>query len=84
MGRVKVDLQTDPIGIEASRIIAAVHQIRRSAALPPHVVPDGALWIVGVQERTAVPGSELRHTVGTLADRRNTLKYALDILIDGI
>ena len=82
-----VDLQTDLIGIEASRIVAPLREAGRYAAFPgltPQVDLDGAQWIGRVQELTAVPGLELRHHVGTLADHRDALKRALDILIDGI
>jgi toxin CcdB len=39
---------------------------------------------VRVQELAAVPGAELRDPVGSLAEHRDALKRALDILIDGI
>ena len=86
-GFLVVDLQTDLIGIEASRIVAPLREVGRYAALPgltPQVDLNGAQWIVRVQELAAVPGSELRHHVGTLADHRDALKRALDILIDGV
>ena len=82
-----VDLQTDLIGIEASRIVAPLREVGRYAAFPgltPQVGLDGAEWIVRVQELAAVPGSELRNHVGSLAGYRDALKRALDILIDGI
>ena len=45
---------------------------------------EGTSWIVRVQELALVPAAELGHRVGSLADRRDTLQRALDILIDGI
>lgn len=86
-GYLVVDLQTDLIGIEASRIVAPLREVGCFAAFPgltPQVDLDGAQWIVRVQELAAVPGSELRYHVGTLAGHRDALKRALDILIDGV
>jgi len=82
-----VDLQTDLIGIEASRIVAPLREAGRYAAFPgltPVVSFEHADWIVRIPELAAVPGTELRERVGTLAVQRDVLKRALDILIDGI
>ncbi|MGB3407485.1 MAG: CcdB family protein [Jannaschia sp.] len=86
-GQLVVDLQTDLIGIDASRIVAPLREAGSYAAFPgltPTVDMDGAAWIVRVQELAAVPGAELRAPVGSLADYRDVLKRALDILIDGV
>ncbi len=86
-GQLVVDLQTDLIGIAASRIVAPLRDEGRYAAFPgltPSVVIDGKAWIVRVQELAAVPGAELHTPIGTLADHRDALKRALDILIDGV
>lgn len=86
-GILVVDLQTDLIGIDASRIVAPLREAGRYAAFPgltPTVQVDGASWIVRVQELAAVPATELRDKVGTLALQRDALKRALDILIDGV
>ena len=86
-GQLVVDLQTDLIGIEASRIVAPLREAGRYAAFPgltPMVEVDGAKWIVRVQELAAVPGAELRDWVGSLDPHRDALKRALDILIDGV
>ena len=86
-GTLVVDLQTDLIGIEASRIVAPLREAGRYTAFPgltPEVSVEGAVWIVRVQELAAVPGAELRDCVGSLASSRDTLKRALDILIDGV
>ena len=86
-GILVVDLQTDLIGIDASRIVAPLREAGRYAAFPgltPTVQVDGASWIVRVQELAAVPAIELRDKVGTLALQRDALKRALDILIDGV
>lgn len=86
-GQLVVDLQTDLIGIEASRIVAPLREADRYAAFPgltPSVEIEGKAWIVRVPELAAVPGAELRDPVGSLADYRDALKRALDILIDGV
>lgn len=86
-GLLVVDLQTDLIGIEASRIVAPLREADRYAAFPgltPRVEVAGAVWIVRLQELAALPGSALRDRVASLAAERDTLKRALDILIDGI
>ncbi|MCK0140522.1 CcdB family protein [Aliiroseovarius sp. F47248L] len=86
-GQLVVDLQTDLIGIEASRIVAPLREAGRYTAFPgltPLVDVDGARWIVRVQELAAVPGAELHQPIGSLSEHRDTLKRALDILIDGV
>ncbi|MCA2012110.1 CcdB family protein [Cereibacter sphaeroides] len=86
-GQLVVDLQTDLIGIDASRIVAPLREAERYAAFPgltPVVEFGDTRWVVRVQELAAVPGRELRDRVGTLSAHRDALKRALDILIDGI
>ncbi len=86
-GQLVVDLQTDLIGIEASRVVAPLRAAGHYASFPgltPQVEIGGESWIVRVQELAAVPGAELRLRVGTLAPQRDALKRALDILIDGV
>jgi toxin CcdB len=86
-GQLVVDLQTDLIGIDASRIVAPLREADRYAAFPgltPSVEVAGATWIVRVPELAAIPGAELRDCVGSLAAHRDALKRALDILIDGV
>ncbi|TKA94743.1 plasmid maintenance protein CcdB [Cereibacter changlensis] len=86
-GQMVVDLQTDLIGIDASRIVAPLREPERYAAFPgltPLVEVEGVPWIVRVQELAAVPVAELRSAVGSLSEYRDALKRALDILIDGV
>lgn len=86
-GQLVVDLQTDLIGIEASRIVAPLREAGRYTAFPgltPTIDVDGVAWIIRVQELAAVPGSELHELVGSLEEHRDALKRALDILIDGV
>ena len=85
-GQLVVDLQTDLIGIDASRVVAPLREAGRYTAFPgltPKIEVDGTAWIVRVQELAAVPGAELRVKVGSLAEHRDAIKRALDILIDG-
>lgn len=85
-GQLVVDLQTDLIGIDASRIVAPLRDAGRYTAFPdltPIVDAEGTTWIVRVQELAAVPGAELRDRVGSLAEHRDALNRALDILMDG-
>lgn len=86
-GQLVVDLQTDLIGIEASRIVAPLREAGRYAAFPgltPIVSFEDTSWIVRIHELAAVPGAALREHVGTLDAHRDALKRALDILIDGV
>lgn len=86
-GQLVVDLQTDLIGIDASRIVAPLRDAGRYTAFPgltPTVEVDGSTWIVRVQELAAVSGAELHEPAGSLAEYRDAFKRALDILIDGV
>lgn len=86
-GQLVVDLQTDLIGIDASRVVAPLREAGGYAAFPgltPSVQVEGEAWIVRVQELAAVPGVELRDPIGSLSAHRDVLKRALDILIDGV
>ncbi|MBB95028.1 MAG: plasmid maintenance protein CcdB [Rhodobacteraceae bacterium] len=86
-GTLVVDVQTDLIGIDASRVVAPLRPAGEYAAFPgltPRVTMDGAVWIVRVQELAAVPGHELTERIGSLEEHRDALKRALDILIDGV
>ena len=86
-GQLVVDLQTDLIGIDASRLVAPLRDARRYTAFPgltPSVEMAGEAWIVRTQELAAIPGVELTDPIGSLAAHRDGLKRALDILIDGV
>ncbi len=86
-GQLVVDLQTDLIGITASRIVAPLYESGRYVSFPdltPAVEIDGAVWIVHIHELAAVPGSELNVIIGSLDHYRDELKRGLDILIDGV
>lgn len=86
-GQLVVDLQTDLIGIDASRIVAPLREAGWYTAFPgltPSVEVEAAMWIVRLQELAAVAGAELGEPIGSLAEHRDALKRALDILIDGV
>ena len=86
-GQLVVDLQTDLIGIKASRIVAPLREQGRVAAFPgltPVLQFEGGSWIVRIQELAAVPRAELGSPVAALTEHRDDLKRALDILIDGV
>jgi toxin CcdB len=85
-GVLVVDLQTDLIGLDASRIVAPLREEGTYVAftgLTPKVIFESKSWIVRIPELAAVPGTELKDRVGSLQDARDELKRALDILIDG-
>lgn len=86
-GQLVVDLQTDLIGIDASRVVAPLREAGRYVAFPgltPIVEVEGVRWVVRIMELAAVPGVELRERIGSLVEHRDALKRALDILIDGV
>ena len=85
-GTLVVDLQTDLIGLDATRIAAPLRDegaYARFPGLTPSVEIEGRKWIVRLQEVAALPAAELRARVGSIAELRHELKRGLDILIDG-
>lgn len=85
-GLLVVDLQTDLIGLDATRIVAPLREEGVHAGFPgltPSVELEGKRWIVRLPELAAVPGAELRVRIGSLAALRNELRRGLDVLIDG-
>lgn len=85
-GTLVVDLQTDLIGLDATRIVAPLREESAYASFPgltPTVEIDGQRWVVRLQELAAVPSAELRSRVGSIAGARDALKRGLDVLIDG-
>lgn len=85
-GMLVVDLQTDLIGLDATRIVAPLRHEGDYTKLPgltPSVQFGDATFVVRVQELAAVPAAELGKPVGSLSSERDALKRALDVLIDG-
>ena len=86
-GLLVVDLQTDLIGLDATRLVAPLRDPDRHVAFPgltPAVTMQGRRWIVRVQEMAAMPSGVLGPTIGSLRDERDALKRAIDILIAGV
>jgi toxin CcdB len=85
-GTLVVDLQTDLIGLDATRVVAPLREAGAAASFPgltPAVEIEGRKWIVRLPELAAVPASELRARIGSVAALRDALKRGLDVLIDG-
>jgi toxin CcdB len=85
-GLLVVDLQTDLIGLDATRLVAPLRAEGAYVAFPgltPVVEFEAQRWIVRLPEMAAVPAGELRTRVGSIAGAREALKRGLDILIDG-
>lgn len=82
-----MDLQTDLIGIEESRVVAPLRAGGKYTVFPgltPTVTFEAKIWVVRVPEFSAVACATLRARVGFLNEHRDALKRALDILIDGV
>lgn len=85
-GMLVVDLQTDLIGLDATRIVAPLREAGAYARFPgltPTVELEGLRWIVRLQELAAVPAGVLRTRIGSISSAADALKRGLDILIDG-
>lgn len=81
-----VDLQTDLIGLDATRIVAPLRDegaYARFPGLTPSVEIEERRWIVRLPEMAAVPAGELQARIGSIGHARDELKRGLDILIDG-
>jgi toxin CcdB len=85
-GLLVVDLQTDLIGLDVTRIVAPLRAEGRYVQFPgltPVVEIEGTRWIIRLQELAAVPARELGAPVGRIGHLRDELERGLDILIDG-
>ena len=85
-GVLVVDLQTDLIGLDATRIVAPLREegvYARFPGLTPALDFEGRRWILRLPEMAAVPASELGVPVGSAGHLRDELKRGIDILIDG-
>ena len=84
-GTLVVDLQTDLIGLEATRIVAPLLDEANTAfpGLTPVVLLAGRRWIVRVPQLAAVPAAILGRPVGALPEAREPLLRAVDILTHG-
>jgi toxin CcdB len=86
-GTLVVDLQTDLIGLDATRIVAPLLDAAAHVAFPgltPMVTVDGRRWVVRIPQLAAVPAHILRAPpVGDLRGDREALLRAIDILTHG-
>jgi len=85
-GALVVDLQTDLIGLDATRLVAPLVDEGLYAAFPgltPIVTFEGKRRIVRVQQLSAVPAQALRGKVGSLPEARDELLRAIDFLTHG-
>lgn len=81
-----MDLQTDLIGLDATRLVAPLRSIGEAPDLPgltPRVAFASLQYRVMVPEMAAVPGAALRRPVGACPDLRDALMRAVDILTHG-
>lgn len=85
-GQLVVDLQTDLIGLEVTRIVAPLRPAAHFAALPkitPVVAFEGTDWVVRLQEMAAVMSVELGAPVGSLVLAQDEIKAGIDVLMRG-
>lgn len=85
-GLLVADLQTDLIGLEATRLVAPLRPAADAPPLPgltPAVTVAGGAFLVMVPELAAVPRAALGPPEGSLAAHRDALLRALDILTHG-
>ena len=85
-GTLVVDLQTDLIGLEASRIVAPLVEAQSVSSLPKIDVSvhwDSRDWIVRVQQMAAIRGALLKRPIGSVAAARDDLMTAVDVLMRG-
>ena len=87
VGRLKVvDLQSDLISLDYSRIVAPLRDEGRYQTLPrltPRVFFEGSDYIVHTHDLAAIPGRQLGVAIGSLSDYRDDLLRAIDILTRG-
>ena len=85
-GALVVDLQTDLIDLNETRIVAPLLDSGRYAKFPnltPIVQFDGHSYVVRIQQMAALRGRELGHPIGSLLGYRDDLLRAIDILTRG-
>lgn len=85
-GLLVVDLQTDLIGLDASRIVAPLRDAARYAAFPgltPVIEIEGRSFVAQVQDLAAVPAAVLGPRIGEASRHGDDLLRAVDILTHG-
>jgi toxin CcdB len=81
-----VDVQANLLESLATRVVIPLLPRDRAEAvrdLNPVVRVDDEDYVVMTQELSAVPRFSLRRKVGSLADRRDEITRALDVLLIG-
>jgi len=84
--RLAVDLQTNLIALDNTRIVAPLRRSGVYAAFPlltPQVEVEGQRYIVRTQELAAIAAKRLGSPVGDLRGSADDLLRALDILTRG-
>ncbi|HEU0222781.1 MAG TPA: CcdB family protein [Paracoccaceae bacterium] len=85
-GMLVVDLQTNLIGLEATRIVAPLLAEGRCVAFPdltPVVTFEGKRWVARIQQLSAVPAHILKNEIGSLRDTQDALLRTIGILTHG-
>ncbi len=85
-GLLVVDLQTDLIGLDASRIVAPLRDAARYVAFPgltPVIEIEGWRFVAQVQDLAAVPAAALGTRIGEASRHGDGLLRAVDILTHG-
>ena len=86
-GLLVVDLQTDLIGLDATRLVAPLLEEARYTSFPgitPVVEIAGDRYVVRLQQLSAIEAREIARIAGSLAHLRDELKRGIDILVDGV
>ena len=81
-----IDVQADLLELLATRVVIPLLPRDRAVAvrdLNPVVRVDDEDYVVMTQELSAVPRFNLRRKIGSLADRRDEITRALDVLLIG-
>lgn len=81
-----VDLQSDFIGLDVSRVVAPLRPSGVYGAIPrltPRIEFEGRTHVVRLQEVLAVPASALGPVVGSALPWQDEIKEAIDVLFRG-
>lgn len=84
-----LDVQADVLGRLATRVVVPLTTVKRYGARPmtrlnPVVAVRGVSYVLLFQELAAVPASALGERVGSLAEQRDELVRAVDLLFTGL
>lgn len=85
-GTLVVDLQSDLIGLDLTRIVAPLHRDGLREFLPcltPEVEVAGKKYVAHVHDLATISRSDLGERIGSLRDYGDELLRAIDILTRG-